>query len=130
MRPKDYAKWHRNKAYLHNTKIRPNFHEKEIWFCSLGSNIGYEQDGSGSHYLRSAIIVRKFNNQVALIVPLTKTAKTGVHYFSLQFRPNEMSTAILSQIRLIDGKRLQYKAGNISKANCNLLKQKLKQLIA
>ncbi len=40
------------------------------------------------------------------------------------------SNAILSQVRLIDSKRLNYKPGYISKGDFTNLKEKLKQLIA
>lgn len=42
---KDYKKWMENKAKINNEKVRPFFHEREIWFSSIGENIGYEQDG-------------------------------------------------------------------------------------
>ena len=130
MKLKDYSKWHKSKTYLHNSKLRPNFHEREVWFCALGNNVGYEQDGAGPGYLRPVVIIRKFNNQIGLVIPLTKSIKHGIHYFSLQFKAGSTSTAILSQVRLLDAKRLHYKAGNISQKCLGLLKQKLKQLIA
>ena len=43
---------------------------------------------------------------------------------------SEVSTAILSQIRLIDCKRLQYKIGDMDQKNFDEIKEKLKQLLA
>lgn len=130
MHGKDYSQWHTLKTAIHNEKKRPHFHEREIWFSSLGANIGFEQDGRGSDYLRPLIILRKFNNEICLVLPLTKNHKKGTHYFSFSYQDNFISTAILSQIRLIDVKRLEYKSGSISKVDFAQLKQKLKQLIA
>ena len=130
MHEKNYQKWHTQKAAINSEKDRPHFHEREIWFCSLGANIGFEQDGRGDDYLRPVIILRKFNQQVCLAVPLTKNYKKGIHYFNFSYQNSFISTAILSQIRLIDAKRLEYKSGNITEIDFNQLKQKLKQLLA
>ena len=130
MDEKDYSLWHKIKTFINNEKERPNFHEREIWFCSLGSNVGFEQDGRGEDYLRPAIIIRKFNKQVCLVVPMTRNVKEGIHYFNFSYKDGATSAAILSQIRLIDAKRLSYKSGNISKEDFGKLKEKLKQLIA
>lgn len=126
---KNYKIWHKQKIEIHEEKIRVFFHEREIWFTSLGANIGFEQDGRGDKYLRPVIILKKFNNEILLCIPLTKNNKKGKYYFSFMLC-NNTSTAILSQIRLIDSKRLQYKIGNIDKENFFKIKEKLRQLIA
>jgi len=130
MHKKDYSDWQKLKSSVHNDKKRPKFHEREIWFTTLGSNVGFEQDGQGEDYLRPVVIVRKFNNEVCLVVPLTKNQKKGIHYFSFSYQEGVISTAILSQIKLIDSKRLNYKSGYIPKKDFISLKEKLKQLIA
>src|SRR3990167_8549365 len=103
---KNFKNWHKIKHYLHNKKERPFFHEGEVWFCSLGENIGFEQDGRGKEFMRPVIILKKFNNEVLWGVPLTKNTKAGKYYFTFTLK-NMASTAILSQIRLIDAKRLK-----------------------
>jgi mRNA-degrading endonuclease toxin of MazEF toxin-antitoxin module len=130
MQQKDYLEWHNEKSKINNEKERPFFHEGEIWFASLGSNIGFEQDGRGSEFLRPVLVLKKFNNDICLIVPLSKTHKKGIYYYSFSYKHKILSTAILSQIRLVDVKRLQYKSGDITELDFRRLKQKLKQLIA
>jgi len=130
MSKKDYSKWHSIKTDVHNHKERPYFHEREIWFSSIGSNVGFEQDGGGEEYMRPVIIIKKFNNQVCLVVPMTRKNKEGIHYFSFSYINGIISTVILSQVRLIDAKRLAYKSGNVSKEDFGKLKEKLRRLIA
>ncbi|MBI2046434.1 MAG: type II toxin-antitoxin system PemK/MazF family toxin [Parcubacteria group bacterium] len=128
---KDFDNWHKEKSNLHQEKIRPFFHEREIWFASVGINIGFEQDGRGDQFLRPVIILKKFNNEVLWGIPLTKNQKKGEYYFQFKFLSEEkMSTAILSQIRLIDSKRLQYKIGDVKEDNFIELKRKIMQLLA
>lgn len=126
---KDFSEWHNKKEFLHNAKTRPFFHEAEVWFCALGANIGFEQDGRGELFLRPVIVIKKFNQETFWGLPLTKHQKKGKYYFSFGLN-NATSTAILSQIRLIDGKRLNYKIGNIAKDDFIEIKKRLAQLLA
>jgi mRNA interferase MazF len=126
---KDFKSWHIAKTDLDESKVRAFFHEREIWFASIGLNVGFEQDGRGTSFLRPVIVLKKFNNEVLWIIPLTKNRKKGKYYFTFSF-DDSVSTAILSQIRLIDAKRLQYKIGDINEVKFGELKQKLTQLLA
>lgn len=99
-----------------------------MWFCTLGENIGFEQDGSGGKFLRPAVILKKFNNEVVWILPLTRNPKAGKYYFSVLLN-GKASTIILSQIRLIDTKRLQYKIGMVNENEFGKLKEALVALL-
>lgn len=130
---KDFQKWHSEKSSIHHDKMRPFFHVREVWFCSLGANVGFEQDGSGDKYLRPVLILRKFNNEVLWVLPLTKHKKRGKYYFCVtifsKMLPRTISTIILSQIRLVDAKRLQYKFGDISEDDFSEIKKRLRALL-
>lgn len=128
---KEYRVWHGKKQFLHNDKERPFFHDREIRVCHMGENVGFEQDGRGEEFLRPIIVLKKFNNEILWAIPLTKVKrKRRPYFFVFSFRSKEKSTALLSQIRLIDAKRLKYKIGYLSEDDFHLLKAKLKQLIA
>lgn len=127
---KDYTNWQTEKEFLHDDKTRPFFHEREVWFASQGINIGFEQDGRGERFLRPIVVIKKFNNEVLWSVPLTKKIKKGPYYFTFALNENEMSIAILSQLRLLDAKRLQYKMGDMSEKDFKSIKQKLSQLLS
>ena len=127
---KDFVVWRKEKSELHNVKIRPGFYEREVWFCVVGENIGYEQDGRGPRFLRPVVVIKKFNNEVLWVLPLTTKEKTGKYYYSFKLGEKAVSTAILSQLKLIDAKRLEYKIGNLTKNDFKSLKLKLTQLLA
>jgi mRNA interferase MazF len=57
---KDFPGWHRHKEQLHAQHQTPTFQEREIWWCSVGVNIGHEMDGKNQFYNRPVLIVRKF----------------------------------------------------------------------
>jgi len=125
---KNFEEWSKEKWDLDKNKIRAFFHEREVWFASLGVNIGFEQNRRGDKYLRPIIVLKKFNNEILWCIPLTKTQKKSAFYFSFELNKS-ISTAILSQIKLIDSKRLQYKIGDTKSDDFIKLKQKLKQLL-
>jgi mRNA interferase MazF len=129
MYEKDFTYWHTEKTEIQSGKERPFFHEREVWFSTIGANIGFEQDGRGDKFLRPVLILKKFNNEVLWAIPLTTKSKQGKYYFSFSLEGVEGSTAILSQLRLLDAKRLQYKIGNISTEEFKELKTKLRQLL-
>ncbi|KKT40901.1 hypothetical protein A2W54_00865 [Candidatus Giovannonibacteria bacterium RIFCSPHIGHO2_02_43_13] len=131
---KDFQRWHGKKSSINEIKKRPFFHEREIWFCYLGANIGFEQDGSGEEFLRPILIIRKFNNEIFWGVPLTKSAKktskkSERYYFDFSFIINVKSVAILSQIRLIDARRLSRNIGVMHNDEFVKLIAKLKALL-
>ncbi|MDO8668621.1 MAG: type II toxin-antitoxin system PemK/MazF family toxin [bacterium] len=131
---KDFKDWHNKKELLDKGLVRPFFHEREIWFCSLGANVGYEQDGNGEDFQRPVVILKKFNNEIFWGIPLTKIKRainknSDKYYFVFSFVKDVKSAAILSQIRLIDGKRLSRVIGSIAKPEFKNLTKKLKELI-
>lgn len=128
---KNFQSWHGQKQKIENDRPRVFFNEREIWFCYLGENVGFEQDGRGEEFLRPVIALKKFNNEVLWVIPLTKTKKKGKYYFSFSFRvENDTSCAILSQIRLVDAKRLKYKIGDMKVSDFEIIKNKIRQLLA
>ena len=101
---KDFDIWNVKKQELSKTE-RVYFGKGDIWFASVGKNIGDEEDGKNSDFEHPVLIVRKFNNNIFLGIPLTSNEyKDGKYYHKLVSFPG--STAILSQVRLFDAKRL------------------------
>ena len=128
MTTKNYTIWHKTKIIIEHKESRVHFQIRDVFFCSIGENVGFEQDGRGEEFLRPVVVVKKFNNEVFLGVPLTHTDKKGKYYFSFDLN-KEKSVAILSQIRLFDAKRMKYKIGMIAEKDFVVLKEKIRQLL-
>ena len=125
---KDFINWHKLKNIIEKKEKRLNFQIRDVLFCSIGENVGFEQDGRGEEFLRPVVVIKKFNKEIFFGVPLTKTNKKGKYYFGFNLN-NKISVAILSQVRLFDAKRIKYKIGMISEKNFNDLKEKIRQLL-
>lgn len=110
---KDFLAWLRIKQAAHQSPGTALFHEREVWWCKLGANVGYEIDGRGETFERPVIIVKKFNLDTCLVVPLTAKSKSGKYYFPVGNASGREAVAVLSQLRLVDRKRLTQKAGTL-----------------
>lgn len=123
---KDFDHWNTLKKKLDSSQPHFYFHEREVWWTSLGLNIGDEQDGKNRYFERPVLILKKFNNRVALVLPLTTTNKTNLFvqpiYASFLKRK---SFIILSQIRLISTKRLLRREGRIDSLQFSRIQQRL-----
>ena len=109
----EFQQWHEKKSQIDMSSYRTYFQERDIWWCSIGKNVGFEQNGKGKNFARPVIVLRKFSNEVFWGVPLTTKIKTGKYYVSIDLGDGITRTATLSQLRLIDGKRLYQKLGSI-----------------
>lgn len=129
---KDFQKWHSKKERINDIEKPPFFHEREVWFCHLGANVGFEQDGRGDDFVRPVLVLRKFSSHIFWAVPLTKVKenkKTSKFYYHFSFIEGIKSVAILSQVRLIDAKRLARYIGVMTEKDFTELTEKLKALL-
>ena len=102
--------------------------EGEIYYASLGHNIGSEQNGKGDKFMRPILVYKKFGKETILAMPLSSQPKEGRFYFSFTFQPNKIFVALLSQIRLLDTKRLYSKIGRIRQNDLINMKKKFNEL--
>ncbi len=123
-----FDEWNEEKKYTESQQNRTSFKERDIFYIKAGKNIGFEQNGKWEKFARPFVVVRKFNNQIFWWVPLTTKKKEWQYYYSF-FCENIEQTAIISQLKLVDAKRMLDKIGMIPQADFNLLKQKIKNLL-
>lgn len=102
---KDFDTWNGEKKKLHNGNFEELiFHEREIWWCSIGVNIGDEQDGKNELFERPVLVIKKFNRKLAWVLPMSAKPKEGKYYFHIEHDGKTFSV-ILSQLRLLSVKR-------------------------
>lgn len=47
---RNYVGWYKLKAEIEKRSVQEKFHQREVWWCSLGANIGFEEDGKNSQF--------------------------------------------------------------------------------
>jgi mRNA interferase MazF len=126
---KRFDEWNEVKKTVHVKTESAHFREREIYVSTMGSNVGYEQDGKGEGFVRPILVLRKFSKQSFIGIPLTSSIKEDMFHYGFSFIEGKASYAILSQVRLFDAKRLERKLGTISEEDFEKLKNKLRELM-
>ena len=121
---KDFDGWDTVKQDINTAERLPSFKEREIWWCSIGVNVGHEIDGKNSRYNRPVLIVKKFNKRLFWGVALSTQLKDNKHYFLIDLHGKKQSV-VLTHLRLYDCKRLHDKIGGLSPTDFNGVKQAL-----
>lgn len=103
---KDFDDWNGKKKAINDRRSAPFYHEREVWWCALGVNVGSEQDGSSKEYRRPVLILRGFGRETCLVIPLTTSTRTHPLRPAIGLIDGKAATALLSQMRVIDTKRL------------------------
>jgi mRNA-degrading endonuclease toxin of MazEF toxin-antitoxin module len=102
---------------------------REIWWCSLGINVGFEQDGTGEKYDRPVLIIKSLNRYVCIIVPITTSQETGLHRISIGILNKKECYAVISQLRLIDARRLKNKIKTLNQELFDPIENATKDLL-
>ena len=111
---KYFIDWIITKIIIDKSENVALINEGEVYWCSLGENIGFEQNGKGEDFRRPVLILKKFNNSIFWGVPLSTKNKDNKYYVKVLLKDLEQS-ALISQLRILDTKRLDKKIGYISK---------------
>lgn len=122
---KDFQTWNIFKIKLNDFHITPTFKEREVWWCSIGVNVGHEEDGKSNRFNRPVLVIKKFNKHLFWGVPLTTKIKEIEHYHKFYFDDVEQC-AMLTQMRLLDSKRITHKIGRLAENEFKDIKSKLK----
>jgi mRNA-degrading endonuclease toxin of MazEF toxin-antitoxin module len=112
---KDFDGWNEKKKGIHHGGVNKLYHEREVWWCTLGVNVGFEQDGSGEEHRRPALILKGLSRETCLAVPLTTAESAHPLRPPVGVVSGKAAGALLSQIRVIDTKRLVRKIGYLDK---------------
>ncbi|MFZ2189824.1 MAG: type II toxin-antitoxin system PemK/MazF family toxin [Candidatus Magasanikiibacteriota bacterium] len=123
--------WSNLKQEINNNKSIDNlyFKEREVWWCACGLNVGFEQDGKGDDFRRPVLIIKKFNQYVSLTVPLTSKDKKGKYYIFCDLGDSLPRKAVISQIKLVDTRRLIDKMGIATDISYQGIKRAIKEYL-
>src|ERR1044072_709650 len=103
---KNFDRWDARKKIVDGRNDPPFCHPREIWWCVLGVNVGFEQDGSGKEYYRPVLILKVFSARTCLAIPLTGSSSAHPLRPRVGVVGGKNARALLSQLKVIDTKRL------------------------
>jgi len=119
---KRFLEWIQLKEQLHNASHKPPlFKEGEVWWCSVGENVGKEINGKSKLFSRPVLVFKKLSSETFLGIPTTSQDKHGTWYVEIDYG-GRVVNVILSQVRMLDAKRLSTLIGKIDSANFKKVK--------
>ncbi len=114
---KHFAEWFTLKKCLHAKTHKPPYvSEGDIWWASVGENIGHEINGKSALFSRPVIIFKKLSHDFYFVIPTTSKEKNGSWYVFFTHKGRNMN-ACLQQARAIDYRRITSKLGTLSRAD-------------
>ena len=119
---KKFFKWIGLKQRLHEGDHQPPLvSQGDIWWASIGENVGSEVNGKSDLFSRPVIILKKLAHGFYFVIPTTTQKRTGTWY--VQFRHQEKDMlACLHQARAIDHRRISSKLGTIDDTDFSRIK--------
>ncbi len=126
---KDFKLWFLKKEVLHfNNYKSPYFNESEIWWCSIGENVGDEINGKSEYFRRPVLIIKKLSKHSFIGLPLTTKQKLGSWYVNIEHN-NKKSVVVLSQVRNFDYRRLDKKLADLGEVYFTEVMKSLDKLL-
>ncbi len=126
---KDFDNWNERKKEIDKQGSSFRYCEQDLWWCNIGINIGFEQDGVGVDCRRPVLILKDLGRSTCFVVPLTTSNHVHKFRICIGIVGNEKSYAIISQLRVIDTKRLIKKIGSLDKVLFDHIRKTIKDIL-
>ena len=126
---KDLDGWNEKKKRIDTDGCSKRYHRREVWWCALGVNIGSEQDGSSAEYRRPVLIITGLGPDTCLVAPLTTSEREHPMRPYIGVVDGKKARALLSQLRVIDTKRLVSKVGFLDKEIFEVIRKAVRNMI-
>jgi len=125
---KRFLEWIALKERLDSTEPMPPYvSERDVWWASLGENVGSEVNGKSHDFTRPVLILKKLTYGFYLVVPHTTRPHEGSWYVHVLLRKVD-NYICLNQIRTIDYRRLHSRLGQISTKDFKRVHQGFREL--
>ncbi len=119
---KQFLEWIGLKERLHNISDKPPLvSQGDIWWASIGENVGSEVNGKSTLFSRPVIIFKKLAHGFYFVIPTTTKIREGTWYVKFRQRERDM-VACLHQARAIDYRRLSSKLGTLDDEDYSRIK--------
>ncbi len=127
---KEFDKWiEKKKEYHFQENPPPQFKENDIWWTSIGVNVGYEEDGKHDKFIRPVLVLKKFNRELFLGIPMSTKIKNNRYYIEVTIAERVVSV-LISQIRVFSAKRLQDKLAELDTKDFEKVKNEVVKMIS
>ncbi len=110
---KEFDEWNNKKKKIDVSEHKPPLVSvRDVWWASVGENIGSEIGGKSERFSRPVIVLKKLSHGFYFVIPTTSKEKEGSWFVSFKHQGKYMN-ACLHQARAIDYRRLSNKLGRL-----------------
>ncbi|MEK9184893.1 MAG: type II toxin-antitoxin system PemK/MazF family toxin [Patescibacteria group bacterium] len=120
---KDFDSWNNLKKIFEKENREIFAHPREVWWCSLGVNLGAEIDGKNGSFERPVLVISVYSRETMFVLPVTSREKNDKFHYKIFVKIKNIKTGKyekkpvwvkLTQARVISNKRLLRKVDLIS----------------
>jgi mRNA interferase MazF len=128
---KDFKGWCGKKEIIDKQNLAPNFFflKGEVWWVSLGVNVGQEVDGKNESYERPVLIFKKFSDELAWVIPSSSTKKANEYFYPIIYQ-GKPKNLLLLHMKTISSKRLLRPVFRMKGKEFTLIKERVHDLIS
>lgn len=120
---KIFVSWTKLKVKIHLSERAVYPKVREIWWVSLGQNVGVEVNGKNAGFERPVVVIKVFNNFGMLVAPISSKIKKGKYFIEFINEDGTKNIVNMSQIRSVSSKRFIRKVGELKIADFERLKE-------
>ena len=104
---KNYNEWNERKKLVEQRDSPGDFFflEGEVWWATLGVNIGQEIDGKNESYERPVLILKKWSDELTWVIPSSSTEKINEYFCPVAYKDKSRNLLLL-QMKTVSSKRL------------------------
>jgi mRNA interferase MazF len=111
---KRFLEWILLKERLQANNSTPPFvSERDLWWISMGENVGSEINGKSKLFSRPGIIYKKLSHTFYLIIPTTTQKREGSWFIPITIN-GKQTYACLHQLKTFDYRRLSSRMAQLT----------------
>jgi mRNA interferase MazF len=103
---KQFDIWNQRKKEIDSNAQYKHPRVREIWWCSVGINIGREVFGKGEDFARPVLVINAEGSENFIGIPLTSNIKRKKYSCIIKTNDGVAHTLLVYQIRNFDKRRL------------------------
>ncbi|HEU0085883.1 MAG TPA: type II toxin-antitoxin system PemK/MazF family toxin [Candidatus Paceibacterota bacterium] len=117
-----FKSWTQLKIKIHFSQKEIYPKSREVWWVSLGQNIGVEINGKNNNFERPVLVLKVFNRWCVLVAPISSSIRNDQYCIKFVNINREENIVNLSQVRVLSTKRLIRKIGEFSPSDFKKVK--------
>lgn len=103
---KDFNTWNKRKIKIDSLDKFQHPKAGEIWWCSIGVNVGTEIYGKGHDYTRPVLVINSEGSENFIGIPISSKIKNKKYSCIIKTDDQKLHTVLVYQIRSFDKRRL------------------------